>query len=367
MALTDQQIRDLGILYLPLQQYLAGPFTPEFGNEDGGDSGGGSGSGGITFTNVGQTGAGGGANPFGPLTPTFSSEPGDPSNFRISDLEGTADYFPETTMFGKIKEGISGFFQPRVRGTLGDRLLKQSQGITSKIPSLTSVLGNLRSPFNPESPTYNAALPAQLNFLESATGTKVTGTSDNLKFTEGLALIGRDPNTGGLKYGPGSVLAGKNVISGFGTNDYETALNDYIAKMTARGKLSTFQKAKLRQAQIELDNFLADQKKEFDKPGGTGEQVRDLQDRIDRGEFDSTSNRPDRDLRDVTTASAAATRGVGGGGYTARDSARDSARGNYGGNGSSGSSGGSPGSEGPGGSDEMGSFRRGGLATILGY
>ena len=108
-------------------------------------------------------------------------------------------------------------------------------------------------------------------------------------------------------------------------------------------------------------------KKEFDKPGGTREQVRDLQDRIDRGEFDSTSNRPDRDLKDVTTASAAATRGVGGGGYTARDSVRDSARGSYGGNGSSGSSGGSPGSEGPGGSDEMGSFRRGGLATILGY
>ena len=35
----------------------------------------------------------------------------------------------------------------------------------------------------------------------------------------------------GLKYGPGSVLAGKNVISGFGTNDYELALKDYITKM----------------------------------------------------------------------------------------------------------------------------------------
>ena len=26
MALTDQQIRDAGILYLPLQQYLLNPF-----------------------------------------------------------------------------------------------------------------------------------------------------------------------------------------------------------------------------------------------------------------------------------------------------------------------------------------------------
>ena len=123
----------------------------------------------------------------------------------MSQLEGTADYFPPTTMMGKTKNFIMDkFFQPKIRGTLGDRLLAQSQGITSKIPSLTSILGTLRSPFNPTSPTYNPMLPAQLNFLEGATGTRVTGTSDNLKFTEGLSLIGRDPNTGGLKYGPGS-------------------------------------------------------------------------------------------------------------------------------------------------------------------
>ena len=412
MALTDQQIRNLGILYLPLQQYLAGPFTPELENEDGGGSGGG--GGGIPFTNVRITGGGGGASPFGELLPTFTTESVSPTGgvmtqdlLTLDEKRGNPafmgtvpnpedypylgpvqqfskigpnlyDVNPEGTLKGQrtyktprtigdqvyaaSQSGGLGsisqedlykpsffesfkdkFFQPRIKGQLGDRLLAQSQGITSQIPSVASILGKLRSPFNPESPTYNAALPSQLNFLEAGTGTRITGTSDNLKFTEGLALIGRDPNTGGLKYGPGSVLFGKNVISGFGTNDYETALNDYIAKMTARGNLSTFQKAKLRQAQIELDNLLADQKKEFDKPGGTREQVRDLQARIDAGEFDSTSDKPDRDPSSVTKESAAKTPGVGGGGYTKSDSVRESRRGGqYG-------------------------FKKGGLAGILGY
>ena len=98
-------------------------------------------------------------------------------------------------------------------------------------------------------------LPAQLNFLEGATGTRVTGTSDNLKFTEGLSLIGRDPNTGGLKYGPGSVLFGKNVISGFGTNDYEQALVDYISKMNVsqKRKETAFKAQKIIQAEKELE------------------------------------------------------------------------------------------------------------------
>merc|ERR1712173_386826 len=34
----------------------------------------------------------------------------------------------------------------------------------------------------------------------------------------------------GLKYGPGSVLAGQNVISGFGSNNYLTQLDKFIAK-----------------------------------------------------------------------------------------------------------------------------------------
>ena len=40
--------------------------------------------------------------------------------------------------------------------------------------------------------------------------------------------------SGGLKYGPESVLSGQNVISGFGTNDYLGQLNKYQDKVTAR-------------------------------------------------------------------------------------------------------------------------------------
>jgi len=205
-----------------------------------------------------QLDQGGGGGGIMELQETFRTEPGDPKNFRLSQLEGTTDYFPPTTMMGKTKNFIKDkFFQPKVKGTLGDRLLKQSQeGIMSKVPLPGSMFAKFRSPFNPESPTYNAALPMQLNFLEATTGKKITGTSDNLNFTD-ASMIGRDPNSGLLKYGPGSVLSGKNVISGVGTNDYETALRNYISKMASRavpGKpLTTFQQAKLDQANAELE------------------------------------------------------------------------------------------------------------------
>ena len=140
-----------------------------------------------------------------------------------------------------VQDFFSGLGSKKVQGTLGDRLLKQSQSMT--IPSLASAFGKLRSPFNPDSPTYNPNLPAQLNFLEMGTiGDK-----------SGLNLIGRDPGTGGLKYGSDSVLAGKNVISGFGTNDYEKALMDYITKMATNKRISDKGRdARLKQAKEEL-------------------------------------------------------------------------------------------------------------------
>ena len=172
------------------------------------------------------------------LIPTFTSLPGDLDNFRLSQLEGTSDYFPPTTALDKTKNFfMEKFFQPKVQGTLGDRLQKQYD-MTSQLPSPLAGLASLRSPFNQDSPTYNPNLVQQLNYYET------TGN------------IGRDPGTGGLKYGPNSVLAGKNVISGFGTNNPELALKNYIEKMEKNKKVSKELKAKkLKQAKEELKNL----------------------------------------------------------------------------------------------------------------
>ena len=161
--------------------------------------------------------------------------------FQMSDVPGQpgyeapSKYFEEPSMLNKgitaVKDFFGKFSSPKVRGTLGTRLANQP-----RLPLPLSVAAYARSPFNPESSTYNPLLEGQLNFLE---------LGDN--------LIGRDPNTGGLKYGSGSVLAGKNVISGFGTNNYETALRNFIAKMKANKRISTERKtARLAAAEAEL-------------------------------------------------------------------------------------------------------------------
>jgi len=179
-----------------------------------------------------QSGDGGGG--ITELQETFRTEPGDPKNFRLSQLEGTADYFPPTTMMGKAKNFLQELSSPQVKGTLGTRLANQP-----RIPLPGAIAAYSRSPFNIESSNYNPLMEAQLNFAETQEG-----------------IIGRDPNSGLLKYGPESVLSGKNVISMFGTNDYEKMLVDYITKMNANKRISaTTKAAKLAQAQKELEEL----------------------------------------------------------------------------------------------------------------
>jgi len=151
---------------------------------------------------------------------------------------------PRTGLLG-IKDRVTDFFtdnrffQPKVQGTLGTRLANAPQ-----FPSFFGAFASSRSPFNKASPTYNPNLVGELNFLEGL----------------GEGMIGRDPNSGHLKYGPNSVLSGKNVISGFGSNSYEIALDKYIDKMKARGtidgvydpeNLTEAQLAKLKKAEAE--------------------------------------------------------------------------------------------------------------------
>ena len=79
-------------------------------------------------------------------------------------------------------------------------------------------LGYYRNPLREGSPNYNPNLQGQIDYL----------SANN--------LIGTDigPGQGFTRYGPASVLQGKNVVSGFGTNDYRTMLENYIDKMFSK-------------------------------------------------------------------------------------------------------------------------------------
>ena len=68
-----------------------------------------------------------------------------------------------------------------------------------------------------------------------------------------------------VKCGPGSVLSGQNVVSGFGTNDYEQQLANYISKMRNRAitkNLSEFQQKKLDAAKAEVAREVARREQE---------------------------------------------------------------------------------------------------------
>jgi len=137
--------------------------------------------------------------------------------------------------------GLGKFFQGKEQGTLGDRRLKAYNN--PMLPSFFGAIGRKFSPFNPDSKNYNPNMASQLNFLEMGTIGDETG----------LSLVGYDPGSGLMKYGSDSVLAGKNVTSAFGTNDYEKMLMDYIGKMNANTKISAAGKAaRLAQAKAEL-------------------------------------------------------------------------------------------------------------------
>ena len=196
-----------------------------------------------TATNIiNQGGGGGGINTLDPLT--RKSTPIDPNSFlgktfsKIKDFTGsTIDKFSGTKVGEGITEGATKF---------------KNFAITPMM-----ALAQKRNALNPDAMNYNPNLQPQMDFLEGKIGTKIFGTSDNLKFEDGL-MIGRDPNSGLAKYGPGSVLSGQNVVSGFGTNDYAVQLNNFISKMMGYKNRSAFQNKKLEAAKEEA-------RKEFER------------------------------------------------------------------------------------------------------
>ena len=100
-------------------------------------------------------------------------------------------------------------------------------------------LGNKFNPLNPNAKNYSPNLAGQMNYLN---------------FNN---MMSKDSGTGLAKYGPGSVLAGQNVVSMFGTNDYEKQLQnkiDYFENRIKKGKSyskKNYDKAKKEQANLQ--------------------------------------------------------------------------------------------------------------------
>ena len=230
-----------------------------------------------TPQSVKQLGYSGGDNGGGITTLEPLTRKSNPDNFlnkafsKIGDFTGSMmDKFSDTKVGEGITEGATKF---------------KNIAITPMM-----ALMNKRNPLNPDAMNYNPALQPQMDFLEGQTGTKVSGMPDNLQFTDGLMMIGRDPNSGLTKYGPGSVLSGKNVVSGFGTNDYGDMLRDYITKMEANTRISQAGKdARLALARAELAAEQERQRQAY-IDSGTQKAVKDLQKEIVTGKYSGGSD-----------------------------------------------------------------------------
>jgi len=187
--------------------------------------------------------------------------------FQMSDVPGQpgyqapSKYFQEPSLIdkgiGSIKDFFSGLGTPKVRGTLGERLSNKP-----RIPLPGAMASWSMSPFNEKSRNYNENFVDQLNFLESS------GAPGG--------YIGRDEKSGLLKYGPDSVLAGKNVISMFGSNNYEEALEKKKAWFEKRINANKkYNKDKYQQTLDEITawNNSPDNPKNKDKPAGPAHTI----------------------------------------------------------------------------------------------
>jgi hypothetical protein len=133
-----------------------------------------------------------------------------------------------------LSKGINTAFSGNLSGIMGPAALMGG----------ALMLGRAFDPMRPGSVNYSPNLRGQVDFLSRQDG-----------------MLGTNPGTGGMVYGPKSVLAGKNVSSLFGTNNYIDMLNKEINKFDKiyekKGFLTEFQQNKQDKAKKE-------KQKEFD-------------------------------------------------------------------------------------------------------
>jgi len=120
-------------------------------------------------------------------------------------------------------------------------------------------LGMYRNPLRQGAPNFSPNLAGQIDYLSNRD------------------MIGRNTSSGLMQYGADSVLRGQNVVSAFGTNNYQTQLQNYIDKLEAKkakgyntigfGKFRTTDFTEGQQKL--LDKALAEKKDFFDKKADT--------------------------------------------------------------------------------------------------
>jgi len=128
----------------------------------------------------------------------------------------------------------------RMIANQGIKSLMGGSSMGMALPLMAGGLGlaYLRNPLRPGSMNYNPALKGQMDYLN---------------FNN---MMGSNPGTGLAQYGPNSVLAGKNIVSLFGTNDYEKQLDkkiDWFEKRIEKGKdinEDRYEQAKKEQADL---------------------------------------------------------------------------------------------------------------------
>jgi len=198
------------------------------------------------------------------------------------------------TAFSKVGD-FKDSMMDKFSGTkIGEGIISGASKFKNMAFTPMMALANMRNPLNPSAQNYNPSLQGQIDMLGGMTGTKISGTyidpyNKQLGFTDNLTgqeMIGRDPNSGLAKYGLGSVLAGQNVVSGFGTNDYEDQLQGYIDRMLDRrtkGVLTEFQEKKLEAAYAELERAktqaiedAAKKKREMDAKIAAAEKLKEI-------------------------------------------------------------------------------------------
>ena len=326
---TDQNIRDQGFNFVPFDKYLATPFQASN----------------ISFD--ANTGAGI-TNVFQPRSVTRDG----PQSFTNEGVAGLIDNFTTTTRNkyfdrqatplvddlrqSKLDRTFMGFPSFREQQLTGPDL-GEYVGTDTDVPlelttagRIQSGLGSFRDAFG--NVVNRAAAFGPISFVarsldkfSSLPETDQAFINMNLGYT-GPTVFGE--NTSGLPKDP----YGINTRSMFGNYaEYVRDKVDEYSDITDEDyeQLSKFQKQKVDFYRAQRQKLAQIEKQKQQQAEKNRAETKALQDRINRGDFDSTSSRPDRDLDSVTEASAAASPGVGGGGYTESDSARDAARGRY--------------------------------------